>query len=139
MQKAVLSVQDVLESQMGMQLSQMKQFGELDPEQQVQSVLPGSHPPVKGFYLIKPSPIISSSRSLHRSNSLLTRLRLPKCPSSAHSIQPSSSMSELGSLPDQPETEEVDHSFHSSREPEAAAANSLDAVVDIDQIEQSRH
>lgn len=124
---------------MGMQLSHMKQFSALDPEQRVQSVLPGSHPPVKGFYLIKPPPAIGSSRSLPRSNSLMTRLRSPKCSSATHSIQPSSSMSELGSLPDKAEADVLDSSSHNATETGAAAPDSVDVVVDIDQIEQSSH
>lgn len=117
---------------MGMQLSHMKQFSELDPEQQVQSVLPGSHPPVKGFYLIKPSPAIGSSKSLPRSNSLMTRKHLLKCPSATHSIQPSSAMSELGSLPDKAEANALDSSCHNARESDAAAPDNVDVVVDID-------
>ena len=124
---------------MGMQLVEMKRFNTLDPDQQVQAILPGSHPPVKGFYLIKPSPAISSSKSLPTSNSLMPRLRLPKCSSSTHSIQPSSSVSELESLPEKAEPDALDNSSHENTPPEAAAANSLDVVVDIDQIEQSDH
>lgn len=124
---------------MGMQLAHMKHFSELDPEQWGQSVLPGSHLPVKGFYLIKPSPAIGSSKSLPRSSSLMTRLRLPKCSSSTHSIQPSSSMSELVSLPDKAEADALDSSSHGTRPPKAAAVDSLEVVVDIGQIEQAKH
>ena len=48
-------------------------------------------------------------------------------------------MSELESLPEKAEPDALDNSSHENTPPEAAAANSLDVVVDIDQIEQSDH
>ena len=48
-------------------------------------------------------------------------------------------MSELGSLPDKAEADVLDSSSHNATETGAAAPDSVDVVVDIDQIEQSSH
>lgn len=117
-------LQDVLESQMGMQLAEMKQYSELDPVERTHTVLPGAHPPVRGFYLIKPSPIASLGKSA-RSASLMTRLRLPRCPSSTHSLVPSSSVSDVS-------VEALDSSMHGPTVPDTVQEDISDVVVDID-------
>lgn len=48
-------VQDLLASQMGMQLAEMQRYSQMEPTERSKAVLPGSHAPVKGFYLIKRS------------------------------------------------------------------------------------
>ena len=134
---------------MGMQLAGMKQYSQLDPSQRVESVLPGSHPPAKGFYLIKPSPVIASSKSLNRSPSLLTRLRNPKRSSSTHSLVPSPSISEFDALSGNLEAEALESSLHSrekadpaqekadpaQEKADPAQEGASEVVVDIDEIQ----
>ena len=120
---------------MGMQLAEMREYSQLDAEQRAQSVLPGSHPPVKGFYLIKPSPLVASAKSLNGSPSLLTRLQHSKCSSTTHSLMPSVSTSELGSLSDSQEADVVDTSSGQSRRPDLIQSDSSDVVVNIDEAQ----
>ena len=120
---------------MGMQLAGMKQYSQLDPSQRVESVLPGSHPPAKGFYLIKPSPVIASSKSLNRTPSLLTRLRNPKRSSSTHSLVPSPSISEFDALSGNVEAETLESSLPSREKADPAQESASEAVVDVDEIQ----
>ena len=113
---------------MGMQLEDMKRYSQLDPSQRVESVLPGSHPPVKGFYLIKPSPVIASSKSLNRSPSLLTRLRNPKRSSSTHSLVLSPSISEFDALSGNLEGEALESSLHSHVSSDPAQKDASEVV-----------
>lgn len=118
--------QEVLESQMGMQLTEMKKYAELDPSERAHTVLPGAHPPVRGFYLIKPSPMGSAKPA--QSGSLLRGLRLPKCPSSSQRLAPSPSMSDVSTAT------APDKSLHSP----VVKEHALDVVVNIDDTQLER-
>ena len=111
---------------MGMQLADMQRYSQLTPVQQAQSVLPGAHPPAKGFYLIKPSPVTTSSKSLAKSPSLLCRLSRYRSLSPTHSSQRSSSYIAQSA---------GDSSLHSNKTIETAQENSTDVVVDIDDMQ----
>lgn len=122
---------------MGMHLTDMQQYSQLTLAERSGVVLPGSHPPVKGFYLIKPSPVAASSKSLNRNPSMLTRLRHPRRSGFTHSLVPSSSLSEIGSAPDIQEVEAaLESSSHSPRAAdiihEEIRENNEDVVISID-------
>ena len=147
-----LTLQDVLESQMGMRLADMTHYSQLDEDQRAQTALPGAHPPVKGFYLIQPSPAaLPSSRPPGRSSSLLTRLRQPRSSSSSQSLAPSMSLS-MSQSQDQPQShsqslsnpqvqsqehpEPLDSSSHDGAgKLSAAQPSSTDVVVNVDEAE----
>lgn len=48
-----LLLQDLLESQMGMGLAEMRDFCQADPSSRTQQGLPGAHLPAKGFWIAK--------------------------------------------------------------------------------------
>ena len=74
---------------MGMQLAEMQRYQALDPSQRAQTELPGSHPPVKGFYFLK-SASLGPQPPARSSSTFLMRLRHPKRSSSSISILPGS-------------------------------------------------
>lgn len=122
---------------MGMHLTAMRRYSQLTLAERGGVVLPGSHPPVKGFYLIKPSAVITSSTGLKRTPSMLTRLRHPRRSGSTLSLVPSSSLSEIGSVSDIQEAEVALGS--SSHSPKAAdiiheeiREDSEDVVINMD-------
>ena len=119
-------LQDVLQSQMGMQLADMQRYSQLTPVQQAQSALPGAHLPAKGFYLIKPLPVPTSSKSLAKSPSLLFRLSRFGSLSPTHSSQ--RSFSSIAQSAD-------DSSFHSNKTSGTGQEDSTDVVVDIDDMQ----
>ena len=48
-----LNLQDLLETQMGMSLPEMRTFRQADPFTRDTQALPGAHLPSKGFWLVK--------------------------------------------------------------------------------------
>ena len=120
---------------MGMKLEEMHCYSQLDPEQQTQSVLPGAHPPVKGFYLIQPSSSVAPTRTVSRSASLLTRLRHPRSSPTTHSALPSSSGSQTGVEPDLQQGQQLDSSTELPIEADAGPEASTDVVVNIDETQ----
>lgn len=122
---------------MGMRLTDMRQYSQLTLAERGGVALPGSHPPVKGFYLIKPSPAVASSKCLVRNPSMLHRLRHPRRSGSTHSLVPSSSLSEIGSVSDIQEVNvALDSSPHSPKAAdiihEDIHQDSEDVVINID-------
>lgn len=121
---------------MGMQLTDMRQYSQLTPAERAGVILPGSHPPVKGFYFIKPSPVIAASKCLIRNPSMLTRLHHPRRSGSTPSLVPSSSLSESGSVPDIQEVEVALGGYHlgSPHSPRAADIIHEDMHEDIEDV-----
>lgn len=107
---------------MGMHMAEMQQYGQLDPSERAKSGLPGSHPPVRGFYFVKPSAGTSSSM-LTRTSKVLTRLRHPKGSSSAQTL---SSLQETSSASDISASEVAALSLQVSHHLEAACKNVCD-------------
>lgn len=135
-----LSPQGVLASQMGMEVTEMQRYSQLSAAERAQTPLPGFHPPVKGFYLIKPSPSIGSTKSVARSPSLLTRLRHPRQLSSTHSLQPSLSMSDFASASSSQAPDVLDDaSLHARPDPVQKDAADVMIHVDDDTDEQYIH
>ena len=127
---------------MGMQLTDMRQYSQLTPAERAGVILPGSHPPVKGFYFIKPSPVIAPSKCQIRNPSMLTRLRHPRRSGSTPSLVPSSALSEVGSLPDIQEVEvALGGSPHSPRAADIIHEDTHedieDVVINVDDAQQT--
>ena len=82
-------LQELLETQMGMSLPEMRAFCHTDPTGRSEQALPGARLPSKGFWLIK-RPTAPSSAAAPRVPPRLLRKMSFKPPSAAPSVQQSS-------------------------------------------------
>ena len=106
---------------MGMQLSEMRHYQQLDPESRGKLGLAGAHPPVKGFYLLK---TLATSPPDRSSSSLMTRLRRSKATSSTHSLASLHHISPASGAPAATKLPEDDR-LHTSPTLEPTAAHKL--------------